>query len=206
MRIIYGTGNKEKINQVKEFFEDNKINIELLSLKDINFNEEIVEDGNTFEENSLIKAKAIKEFCNKNNINEIIITDDAGLCVDSLDGRPGIYSARYAGKNASQEETINKLLNEMKDIEDKKRTAQFVCVLTCVLKNGELIIVRGETKGRIARKPEKLGKLTYGPIFISDEYGKVMNELSNEELKHTHREKALIELINKLKLQLKEKD
>ena len=88
MKIIYGTGNKEKLKQVEEFFKDNNINVELLSLKDINFNGEIIENGETFEENSLIKAKAIKAFCNKNNINEIILTDDAGLCVDALNGKP----------------------------------------------------------------------------------------------------------------------
>ena len=142
----------------------------------------------------------LKKFCRRNDINEIIITDDAGLCVDKLDGRPGVYSARYAGKNASQEEIINKLLNEMKDINDENRTAQFVCVLTCIKKDGKKIVARGETKGIIARKPGKLGKLTYGPRFITDEYGKVMNELTNDELKHTHREKALIELIKKLNI------
>ena len=199
MKIIYGTGNKDKIAQVEEFFKENKIDVEILSLKDINFDEEIDENGRTFEENSLIKAKAIKEFCNKNNINEIIITDDAGLCVDSLDGRPGVYSARYAGDHASQEETINKLLDEMKDVPEDKRTAKFACVLTAILKNGEVVTVRGETKGRIANMAGPMGKLTYGPIFISDEFGKVMNELTPEELKHTHREKALIELFNRIK-------
>ena len=199
MKIIYGSSNKAKLQEVKDFFKNNKINIEILSLKDINFNEEIEENGKTFEENSLIKAKAIKEFCNKKDINEIIITDDAGLCVDALDGRPGVYSARYAGDHASQEETLNKLLNEMKDVADEKRTAKFVCVLTTILKNGEIIVARGETKGKIAQTPGPMGKLTYGPVFIPDEFGKVMNELGPDELKHTHREKALEELLNKLK-------
>lgn len=199
MKIIYGSGNAGKVQKVKELIKNNKIDVELLSLKDINFNEEIDENGETFEENSLIKAKAIKEFCKKNDIKEIIITDDAGLCVDALNGRPGVYSARYAGDHASQEATIEKLLGEMKDIPDENRTAQFVCVLTAILKNGEVITARGETKGRIAKKPGPMGKLTYGPIFVSDEFGKVMNELTPEQLKHTHREKALIELLNKLK-------
>lgn len=199
MKIIYGSGNKGKLQEVKELFKNNKIDVELLSLKDINFNEEIDENGKTFEENSLIKAKAIKEFCKKNDINEIIITDDAGLCVDALNGRPGVYSARYAGDHASQETTIEKLLGEMKDISDENRTAQFVCVLTAILKDEKIIVARGETKGRIAKKPGPMGKLTYGPIFVSDEFGKVMNELTPEQLKHTHREKALIELLNKLK-------
>ncbi len=200
MKIIYGTSNKGKLQEIKDFFKNNKIDAEILSLKDINFNEEIEENGQTFEENSLIKAKAIKEFCNRNGINEIIITDDAGLCVDALGGKPGVYSARYAGDHAPQEVTINKLLNEMKDVSEDKRTAQFVCVLTAILKAGRIIVARGETKGRIAKAPGPMGKLTYGPIFISDEFGKVMNELSPEELKHTHREKALTELLKKLNI------
>lgn len=198
MKIIYGTGNKEKLNQVEEFFKDNNIEVELLSLKDINFDEDIIEDGKTFEENSLIKAKAIKEFCNKNNINEIIVTDDAGLCVDSLNGRPGVYSARYAGEHASQEQILNKLLNEMKGVPEEKRTAKFVCVLTAIMQDGSIITARGETKGRIAKEHGKLEKLTYGPVFIADEYGKLMNDLTSEELKHTHREKAFLDLLKKI--------
>lgn len=199
MKIIYGSSNKAKLQEVKDFFKNNNIDVEVLSLKDIDFNEEIEENGQTFEENSLIKANAIKEFCNKKQINEIIITDDAGLCVDALGGRPGVYSARYAGDHASQEETLAKLLNEMKDIRDENRTAQFVCVLTAILKDGQVIVARGETKGKIAKKPGPMGKLTYGPVFIPDEFGKVMNELAPEQLKHTHREKALQELLSKLK-------
>lgn len=199
MKIIYGSGNAGKVQEVKELFKNNKIDVELLSLKDINFNEEIDENGKTFEENSLIKAKAIKDFCTRNNINEIVITDDAGLCVDALDGRPGVYSARYAGDHAPQEEVIKKLLSELENVPDEKRTAQFVCVLTAILKDGRIIVARGETKGRIAKTPGTMGKLTYGPIFVPDEYGKVMNELTSEQLKHTHREKALIELLDKLK-------
>lgn len=199
MKLIYGSTNKAKLQEVKDFFKNNSIHIELLSLKDINFNEEIEENGQTFEENSLIKAKAIKEFCNNKNINEIIITDDAGLCVDALNGRPGVYSARYAGEHASQEETLDKLLDEMKNIKNENRTAQFVCVLTAILKDGQVIVARGETKGRIAKEKGPMGKLTYGPVFIPDEFGKVMNELGPDELKHTHREKALADLINQLK-------
>lgn len=198
MKIIYGTTNKGKIQEITDFFTNNKIDVEILSLKDINFNEEIDENGETFVENSLIKAKAIKDFCTRNDINEIIITDDAGLCVDALDGRPGVYSARYAGDHASQEETIEKLLSEMKDVPEGKRTAQFVCVLTAVLKDDRVIVSRGETKGRIAKTPGPMGKLTYGPVFVPDEFGKVMNELTPEQLKHTHREKALMELLSKI--------
>ncbi len=183
MKIIYGTSNEKKIEQVKEFLEYKKSNIEIISLKDIKFNEHIEENGTTFEENSLIKAIAIKEFCNKNNINEIIMTDDAGLCIDALEGNPGIYSARYAGENSTQLDKINKILNEMKEVKDSNRTAEFVCVLTVILPNNEKLVCRGETKGKIALKPSELGKLTYGPIFIPDGFDKTLNELSPQELR-----------------------
>lgn len=199
MKIIYGSGNLDKVAEVESFFQNSDISCEVLSLKDINFTDNIIEDGETFEENSLIKAKAIKKYCDEKNIKEIIITDDAGLSVDALNGRPGVYSARYAGDHASQEASINKLLLEMKDVPLEKRTARFVCVLTCVLKNGEIITSTGTTEGFIATKPGTMGKLTYGPIFIAKDYNRVMNDLTKEELRNTHREKALIELLNKIK-------
>lgn len=199
MKFIYGTGNSKKVEQVKNFFKTQKnIDLDILSLKDIGFDEEIIENGKTFEENSAIKAKAIKEFCDKKGINEIIVTDDAGLCVDSLYGRPGVLSARYAGDHASQEVVLNKLLDEMKDVEEEKRTATFVCVLTAILKNGEKLVVRGETKGKIATKLGQMGKLTYNPVFIADGFNVVMSEMKDEDLKVTHREKAFLELLEKL--------
>lgn len=196
MKIIYGTSNKEKITQVKDYLDYKKVNIEIISLKDIGFNEEIEENGTTFEENSLIKAKAIKEFCDKNNIKEAILTDDTGLCVDALNGEPGIYSARYAGDHAPQTDCINKVLNKMKDVKDEDRTAKFVCVLTLMMPDGTVKVARGETLGKIAKTPGPLGKLTYGPIFIPNGFDKTMNELTEEELGETHREKALKELLS----------
>ena len=170
-----------------------------LSLKDIGFNEEIDENGTTFEENSLIKAKAIKAYCEKNDINEIIMTDDAGLCIDALNGEPGIYSARYAGDHAPQIVAINKVLSKMENVKDEDRTAKFVCVLTLMMPDGKINVARGETLGRIVRTPGPLGKLTYGPIFIPEGFDKTMNELTEEELGVTHREKALKQILNYLK-------
>lgn len=195
MKFIYGTGNNEKINQVKNFFKTQNVDLEILSLKDINFNENIEENGTTFEENSMIKAKAIKSYCDKIGLKEIIITDDAGLCVDALNGKPGVLSARYAGDHAPQEKVINKLLDELKDVPEEKRTAKFVCVLTIIMPNGKFFSVRGETKGKIPFKPGKMGKLTYNPIFIADGFSKVMSEIPDEELGKTHREKAMLEAI-----------
>lgn len=199
MKIVYGTSNKGKIEQVKEYLEYKKENIEIVSLIDIGFDEEIVEDGKTFEENSLIKAKAIKSFCDKNNIHEIIMTDDAGLCIDALNGEPGVYSARYAGDHAPQIESITKVLNKMKDVKDEDRTAKFVCVLTLMMPDGTIKVARGETLGKIVKTPGPLGKLTYGPIFIPNGFNKTMNELTDEELGATHREKALNQIIKYLK-------
>lgn len=199
MKVIFGTTNQGKIDQVKGFMEYKKIDMEFISLKDIGFNEDIIENGETIEENSLIKAKAIKEFCNKNNINEIIVTDDAGLFVDALDGRPGVHTARYAGDHAPQIECINKLLTELKDVPDEKRGATFACVLTAILKNGEIVSCRGETRGKIVKVPGTMGKLTYGPVLQPDGLDRVINDLTEEELGLTHRDKAWLELVNKIK-------
>lgn len=200
MKIIYATGNKEKVSEIKKLFENHKIEAEILSLKDIGFNEEIDENGTTFEENSMIKANAVKKFCDKNNINEIIITDDAGLCVDGLNGGPGVHSARYAGDHAPQEVTLNKLMDEMKDIPKEKRKAQFVCVLTALLPSGEIIVAKGITKGSIAEKIGTMGGLTFCPVFIPEGTSKVMNDLTDEEKEQTHREKAFKKLIKKLNI------
>lgn len=145
MQIIYGTGNKEKITQVKDYIKAVGLDIQIVTAKEIGFNEEIEENGTTFEENSKIKADAIKAYCDKNKINGIVMTDDAGLCVDSLGGEPGIYSARYAGDHASQEVTLKKLLDNMEKVHDEKRTAKFVCVLTAIMPDGKVIVARGET-------------------------------------------------------------
>lgn len=114
MEIIYGTSNKNKVISMMKILRENNVNAKLYTLKDIGFNQEIIEDGETFEENSKIKANAIKKFCDENNINDkIILTDDAGLCIDKLNGEPGVYSARYAGENASQVQILEKVLRKM---------------------------------------------------------------------------------------------
>ena len=135
MKILFGTGNLAKLEQMKEIIKLNNFDVDIISLKDIDFNEDIVEDGKTFEENSEIKARAIKEFCKKNNIDDrIILTDDSGLCVDKLNGEPGVYTARYAGEHPTQIENITKLLDNMKQYTNMEdRTCKFVTVLTAIL-------------------------------------------------------------------------
>ena len=199
MKLIYGTGNVNKKEQVESFFKAMSIDVEITSLKEIKFDREIIENGTTFEENSLIKALAIKEFCDEKNIKGIIVTDDSGLCVNALNGLPGVHSARYAGDHAPQIESITKVLNKMKDVKDEDRTAKFVCVLTLIMPDGIIKVARGETLGKIVKTPGPLGKLTYGPIFIPNGFNKTMNELTDEELGATHREKALNQIIKYLK-------
>jgi len=200
MKILYATSNKGKIAEINRTIRIEGLDAEVITLKDINFNEEIIENGETFEENSMIKAEAVKKYCDRNGIEyEIIIADDAGMCVECLNGRPGVYSARYAGENASQEEILNKLLDEMKDKENRKAT--FVCVLSGILKDGAKIVKRGETKGSIAYKISKLGGLTYNPVFIPDGFDKTVVEMDDKEFQkvHNHRMAALEALIGELK-------
>lgn len=205
MKILYGTGNKGKVAELERTIRLKKLDAEVITIKDINFNEEIIENGKTFEENSTIKAEAIKRFCDKNQIDyEIIIADDAGICIDYLDGKPGVYSARYAGENATQEQILNKILNEMKEAKkQEQRRATFVCVLTGILKSGEKIVKRGETKGFIANEISKLGALTYNPIFIPEGFDKTVIEMDDNEFEmvHNHRMAALEALLEELSIQ-----
>ena len=115
-------------------------------------------------------------------------------------GRPGVHTARYAGDHASQEVAINKLLTELKNVSDERRGATFACVITAILPNGEIITTRGETRGKIVKIPGTMGKLTYGPVLMPDGMNKVINDLSEKEMGLTHRDKAWLELINKLEV------
>ena len=203
MKMIYGTSNVNKVKDIKSIIEANVERWEVISLKDIGFLSEIEENGKTFEENSEIKARAVKEYCDKNNIEyDIITTDDAGLCVDCLNGEPGVLSARYTGSHsASQEEILNKLLKNIEKTGDKERKAKFVCVLTSFLKDGTKIVSRGECQGRIASNIKKLGGLTYSPVFIPNGYDVPMSELSAEEYEkaHNHRALAFLQLLREIK-------
>ena len=203
MKILYGTGNKAKVEAMRKIIEVHGFDAELYTIKDVGYDQDVEENGTTFEENSEIKSLAIKEFCDKNSIlDKIIITDDAGLCVDVLNGEPGVYTGRYAGENPTQIENITKLLNNLKEytkLED--RTCKFVCVLTAILPTGEKIVARGECKGTIALEHGTLGGLTYGPVFIPEGFDKPMGDMEEEEYAsvHNHRDLAMNELMKRFK-------
>lgn len=206
-KLIFSTKNQGKLEQVRELLKINGINgIEIYSEKEVGFKEEVIEDGKTFEENSEKKARALYDFCKNNNIdinNTVIFADDSGLCVDKLDGAPGIYSARFAGEGATDDEKRKEILKAMEQYKTKEeRAANFVTVMTGILPDGSKIVSRGECRGSVALEIGKTySKLTYNPIFIPDGFNKQISEMSEDEFKKIphHREKALIGLVEYIK-------
>lgn len=187
--IVLASNNAHKIKEFREIFNTYKI----LSLKDIGFTSEIVEDGNSFVENSKIKAITVSEYLKKNNITASIIADDSGLCVESLNGAPGIFSARYSGDHDDQKNR-NKLL---KDLENhNNRNAYFCCVLVELTPNGEFITAEGRTYGKITTKEIGDTSFGYDCLFFSNDLNKTFGEASSEEKNNvSHRGRAISELL-----------
>ena len=188
MDIILATNNANKVKEMKEKLE--KYNINVLSQKEAGFDIEIEETGTTFEENAMLKAEAINKLSGKP-----AIADDSGLEIDYLNGEPGVYSHRYAGENATDEDRINKILSLLKDVEDKKRTARFKTALCYIDEKGEKHIFEGVAEGKIGFIPKGNNGFGYDPIFIS-ETGKTFAELTREEKnKISHRGRAIAKFI-----------
>lgn len=195
---VIATGNKHKLEEIGAILKD--FNLNVLSMKDVDLEGlEIVEDGNTFEENALIKAKTVMEETGK-----LTLADDSGLEVDILDNRPGIFSARFAGEKATDEENNNKLLKLLNDVPLEKRSARFVCAMAAVFPNGESIVLRGECPGLVGFERKGEGGFGYDPLFIVNGYDKTFAELGEEKKnKISHRAIALEKLKSELKIQLK---
>ncbi len=202
MKIIFGTSNKRKVEDIKNVIKENNMNIDVLTLSDIGWNlGDIEEDGETLEENSLIKAQAIFSFCKAHSIFYPIITDDSGLFVEALNGRPGIYTARYADeerKNNSslpEYECINKVLRELESVDNRK--AYYCSIVTCMKEDGSYFQSSAITEGIISKEiVEPIIKPHFYSIF---EYrGINFRKLTEEELKDTYRFKALKEVLLKL--------
>ena len=173
--------------------------MELLSRKEANADGfEIEEDGTTFEENSLKKARVIMEVSGKP-----ALADDSGLTVDWLDGAPGVYSARFAGEDGNDDLNNAKLLELMKDVPEEQRGAAFVSVITLIFPDGETLVARGECRGRILFEKRGPNGFGYDPLFVPDGYEESFGELPAEEKnKISHRARALVELERQLKERL----
>jgi XTP/dITP diphosphohydrolase len=164
IKIVVATKNEHKVKELREML--NLPDIEVSTMSDLGIDIDIVEDGSTFEENALKKARELYKYINDKNIT--VIADDSGLCVDYLNGAPGIYSARYSGGGYS--ENNSKLLNELKDVPMDKRSAHFSCVIALINQKEEKIFA-GTCNGFIALEEKGDNKFGYDPIFLFPETG-----------------------------------
>ena len=192
-KILVATRNNGKINEIRAILLG--ASIELLSLNSFPELPDVVEDGETFEENALKKARVMAPAT-----GIAALADDSGLCVDALNGRPGVLSARYAGAGASDEEKCARMLEEMKDVPDELRTARFVCVLALVAPNGAEKLFKGVCEGRIIREMRGAAGFGYDPIFYYPESGLTFAEMAPEAKNRvSHRGRALREFRDYLK-------
>lgn len=188
MKIVFASGNEGKVKEIKEMLEGT--GMELVSLKDYPNVPAIVEDGHTFLENALKKARIISEFT-----GETVLADDSGLSVDALGGEPGIYSARYAGEKATDDDNINLLLFRLKNIPQEKRTAFFCCALVLYKANGSYDSFESKWQGVIIDERRGDNGFGYDPVFLVPELKKTAAELPPEiKNKVSHRGQAFAKL------------
>ena len=180
-RIIFATGNQNKMREIREIMQGFRVNgeeIEILSMKEAGVYTDIVEDGMTFVENASIKAKAIAVLAP----GDFVMADDSGLEIDALNKEPGIYSARYLGEDTSYQIKNANLIERLNGVPDEKRTARFVCAIAAVMPDGTLLTTEGTIEGRIG----------YDPIFLVPPYVQTSAELTEEEKNAiSHRGNAL---------------
>ncbi|MCP3891129.1 MAG: XTP/dITP diphosphatase [Desulfobulbaceae bacterium] len=190
--LVIATNNKNKLKEFKEIFKD--LQIEVRSLEDFGPIPEAIEDGSTFDENAYKKALHTAKV-----LGLPAIADDSGLVVEALDGAPGVYSARYSGEHATDEENLNKVLNNLKGV--KNRKAHFQCVLSIAVPSGPALTYEGKCEGVIIDEKRGDNGFGYDPVFYFEEFGKTFAELTMEEKnKVSHRGKALAEVKTELHL------
>lgn len=191
-RIIFATSNEGKMKEIRLIMEDS--DYEVISLKEAGVNADIEENGTTFEENAVIKAKAIAQLTGL-----CTLADDSGLEIDYLDKAPGIYSARFLGENTSYDKKNNYILDQLLGVELVQRTARFVCAIAYAQPDGVVMTTRGTIEGFIGEEIRGENGFGYDPIFMVPEYGKTTAELSiDEKNKISHRAKALRAMKEKL--------
>lgn len=194
LKLVLASRNRKKIAELETLLSSLSSKVQVLSLDDIGFHEEIVEDGDTFAANSLIKASVPAR------LGYIGIADDSGLSVDALDGAPGVYSARYSGEGASDTANNDKLLSELADVPDEKRTARFCTVVTCAFPDGTNFQVEGVCEGYILHAPDGDGGFGYDPLFYYAPLNKTFAALTPDEKNAvSHRGKAMRLFVEKFK-------
>jgi len=193
-KIIFATTNEGKMDEIRMIMKD--MDVQLCSLKDIGIKADIVEDGVTFEENAIIKAKTIMELT-----GEIVMADDSGLEVDYMDKAPGVFSARWLGEETPYSVKNKQIIENLKGVEGKDRSARFVCAIAAAFPDGRVITTIGTIEGEIAHEERGIHGFGYDPILYVPEYGKTTGEML-PEFKNTisHRGKAL----DAMKVRLKE--
>ncbi|MFV0343916.1 MAG: XTP/dITP diphosphatase [Anaerocolumna sp.] len=171
--IIFATTNEGKLKEIRDILCD--LDYEVISMKEAGISIDIVEDGSTYEDNAIIKAKTIMEMTGK-----IVLADDSGLEVDAMDKAPGIYSARFLGENTSYDIKNNYIIDQLKDVTGEDRSARFVCAIACAYPNGEIKTTRGVIEGYIGHKITGENGFGYDPIFMVPQFGCSSAELSPE--------------------------
>ena len=199
-KIIFATGNEHKMIEIRAILSD--LGAEILSQKEAGIKADVVEDGATFEENAMIKARAVAGAAKE----AIVLADDSGLVIDYLNGEPGIYSARYLGKGTSYRVKNANLVQRLEGVPDEKRSARFVCAIAAVLPDGRELSTRGTIEGRIGYEEKGLNGFGFDPIFYVPEIGKYTAELSDEDKNRiSHRGKALRAMREELEKELEKK-
>lgn len=184
-RIVFATGNKDKMREIREIMAD--VDVEVVSMKEAGIVVDVVEDGTTFEENGLIKARAIAQ-----HTDAIVLADDSGLEIDYLDKAPGVYSARFMGEDTSYDIKNKALIDKLEGVPKEQRTARFVCAIAAVLPDKTELVVRETMEGYIGYEAEGENGFGYDPIFFLDEFGCSSAALSREQKNEiSHRGKAL---------------
>lgn len=184
-KIIFATSNAGKMREIREILKD--LNVEILSMKEAGIDVDIVEDGKTFEENALIKARAIRDLTGL-----LVLADDSGLEVDALNKEPGIYSARYMGEDTSYDLKNANIIERLSGLNGEERSARFVCVIAAAFPDGTEETRRGTIEGQIACAPAGENGFGYDPIFYVPEYKCTTAQLPSEQKNEiSHRGKAL---------------
>ena len=196
MRIVFATGNAGKMREIKQILDD--IGIDIVSMKEAGYTSNPEENGKSFEENALIKARALESLINDGET--IVMADDSGLEVDALNKEPGIYSARYLGEETPYSVKNKNIIDRLENIEIEKRTARFVAAIAAVLPDGTELTTRGTIEGKIGYEERGANGFGYDPIFYLPDMSRSTAELPPEEKnKISHRGRALELMKEKLK-------